>query len=136
LSLKSAAFRARLLFMAEEKRKFLRFEILIPVEKIRIEGENRPADKGMLESISREGLGLLYEGDFPLKPGNRVDFTVSIPDKNIRSQVSGQMIRSKPRGYYLEIGLKILDMDKAVHSVLLDLGYSRWRARKAGQKLK
>jgi len=122
--------------MAEEKRKYLRFEILIPVEKIRIEGENRPSDKAMLESISREGIGLLYEGDFPLKPGDRVDFTVSIPDRKMMSDVRGRLIWSKPRGYYLEIGLKILDIDKSVRSVLLDLGYSRWRARAAGHKPK
>ena len=102
--------------MAEEKRKYLRFEIRSGREDPD-RGREPSGRQGDVGGISREGLGLLYEGDFPLQAGKSGGFTVSIPDRKMRSEVRGRMIWSKPRGYYLEIGLKILDIDKSVRSV-------------------
>jgi c-di-GMP-binding flagellar brake protein YcgR len=120
--------------MVEEKRKFLRFECLVPVDHIKIEGKNRKAKKAALFDISREGLRLTLDLDFSFNRGNDVDFKVNIPEKKISSTVTGEVIWSKPKGKKLELGLKIKNMDKAAKSELLDLGYSRWREMQTSTK--
>jgi len=114
--------------MGEEKRKFLRFECLIPIEFIRIEGrvlgEGR---KACLDEISREGIRLVMDVDLKFAPGTEIDLKVNIPDRKLTSNVCGEVMWVRPKGERYELGVRIKDMDKAIKSELLDLGYEKWR---------
>jgi hypothetical protein len=115
--------------MEDEKRKYLRFECLVPVELIRIEGKELEAgsEAATLGEISREGLRVVMDVDLNFNPGTEVDLKVNIPERRLTSKVSGEVIWSKSKGKICQLGIRIKAMDKAAKSELLDLGYRHWR---------
>jgi hypothetical protein len=115
--------------MGEEKRKYLRFECLVPVEFIRIEGRDLDARRKVatLDEISREGLRVVMDVDLNFRRGAEVDFKVNIPERRLTSKVSGEVMWVKPMGKRYQLGIRIKTMDKVTKSELLDLGYKKWR---------
>jgi len=113
--------------MADDNRKYLRFECLVPVEDIKIEGGDTPAKAAALDNVSRDGLHIILDLDFSLSPGRDVDFDVKIPDKKVDSKVSGEVMWTRPKGKKLEVGIRVKNISKATKSELLELGYERWR---------
>jgi hypothetical protein len=115
--------------MSEDKRKFLRFECLIPVEFVRVEGQRLDAGRKMatLDEISREGLRVVMDVDLNFAPGAEVDLKVNIPDRRLTSNVCGEVMWVRPKGKRYELGIRIKDIDKVIKSELLDLGYRNWR---------
>jgi hypothetical protein len=112
--------------MAEEKRKYLRFECFVPVDSLKFEGETPLADKGTLEDISREGGRLVLDLDTALKPGANLDFRLQSVENDQPYSVTGEIVWSQSKEKRLQVGLKIKKMDKRAKSELLDLGYLRW----------
>jgi hypothetical protein len=115
--------------MSEEKRKFLRFECLVPVEFVRVEGRDLETGRKIatLDEISREGLRVVMDVDLNFSPGTEVDLKINIPDRRLTSRVCGEVMWVKPKGKHYELGIRIKSMDKIAKSELLDLGYEKWR---------
>lgn len=123
--------------MAKEKRKYFRFACPVPVHLIQVEGGRRIVRKAVLNEISREGLKLTSNFSPSLSPGSEVRFKLNIPEIELLSRVSGEVIWSKPRGKKSEVGVRIEDMDKGLKSALMDLAYAKWRvSREKEAKLK
>jgi len=122
--------------MSEEKRKYLRFECLVPVKFIKIEGAVHQSEEATVSNVSREGLQVVLDLNLDFDPGTDLDFKINIPEKKMTSKVSGEVIWSKPRGKKLQVGFKIKEMDKLMKSELLDHGYTRWREKKKAQEKK
>ena len=116
--------------MSDDKRKYLRFECLVPVEDIKFEGGDAPAKDAALDNVSRDGLRIILDLDFSLSPGHDVDFDVEIPDKKVDSKVSGEVMWTRAKGKKLEVGIKIKNISKATKSELLGIGYDRWREKR------
>ncbi len=113
--------------MADEKRKYLRFECLVPVEDIKVSGGDAQPKKAALLDVSRDGLHIIVDLDFGLTPGRNVDFNISIPDKNVDTRVTGEVMWTRPKGGHIEVGIKITNMNAAAKSELLDIGYLHWQ---------
>jgi len=113
--------------MAKEKRKYLRFECLVPVGNIKVEGKVDKISQASVQDISREGLRLVLDLVFCFDPGSDIDFKVKIPEQKTPSKVKGEVMWCKPKGRKLQVGLKIKNMSKATKNELLDVAYSRWR---------
>jgi len=113
--------------MTKEKRKYFRFACPLPVHLIQVEGGKRIVRKAVLNEISREGLKLTSNFSPTLKPGSEVKFKLNIPDKQLLSRISGEVVWTKLRGKKSEVGVQIRDMDKGLKSELMDLAYSKWR---------
>jgi hypothetical protein len=122
--------------MGEEKRKYLRFECLVPIELVRVEGMTSEAakKKAVLDEISREGLHVVMDVDLNFDPGAELDLKVNIPERRMTTRVSGEVMWAKPKGHRCELGVRIKAMDKAAKSELLDLGYAKWREAEAAKK--
>jgi len=116
--------------MGKEERKFLRFECLVPVDSIRLEGESSPVEGPRLENVSREGAKIVLNLDLDVKPGELLEFRFSVPDGKISSVVRGEIVWSRAAEGKLEVGLKLKDVDSITRSELLELGYSRWKEDK------
>jgi hypothetical protein len=112
--------------MAEEKRKFLRFECFVPVDSLKFGRDTPLAEKGTLEDISREGGKLVLDLDTALKPGANLDFRLQSIENDKPYSVTGEIIWSQSKGKRLQVGLKIKRMDSRAKSELLDQGYLRW----------
>jgi PilZ domain len=113
--------------MPGEKRQFLRFECIVPVEDIRVAGADVPPKTAALLDVSREGLHIIVDLDYGLKPGRNVDFNINIPDKNVDTRVSGEVMWVRPKDGRIEVGIKITNMNAATKSELLEIGYLHWQ---------
>jgi hypothetical protein len=113
--------------MGEEKRKYLRFEVIVPVDLIEVEGVSGADAEAILDNVSREGLRLILDMSSPLGTGAEVNFKVHSAEKHQTFSISGQVVWSRPKGDKVEIGLKIKSIEKAAKADLLDMGYSLWK---------
>ncbi len=113
--------------MTEEKRKFLRFEVIVPVEVAEIEGLAGEDAEAILDNVSREGLRLILDMRNPFGTGAEVNFTVHNVEKHQSFAVAGEVVWSRPKGDKVEIGLKIKSIEKSAKADLLEMGYSRWK---------
>jgi|WetSurMetagenome_2_1015567.scaffolds.fasta_scaffold39241_3 hypothetical protein len=124
--------------MGEEKRKFLRFECLVPVDLIEVAGGEAERGDGtgeaVIEDVSREGLRMVFSVGLDLTPGANVDLKVQTPEDPGACTLSGAIIWSKEKDQKLEVGIKINRMDECIRNKLLDIGYARWLESRITEK--
>lgn len=113
--------------MSDEKRKYFRFECIVPVEDIRVAGADAPLKTAALLDVSRDGLHIIVDLDYGLTPGRNVDFKISIPGRKIDTRVTGEVMWARPKEGRIEVGIKITNMSAATKSELLDIGYLHWQ---------
>lgn len=118
--------------MGKEKRKFLRFECLLPVELVKIDGKNHLSKKVEAHDFSREGLKLSINFDIQL--GSNMEVNLHIPDKKLAVPVSGEIVWVKSVDNRLEAGLKIKDMDNELKSEILNWIFPQWLEKKRDEK--
>ncbi len=116
--------------MGEDKRKYLRFECLLPVEMVEVQGKPAIGIKGKIGNVSREGLGLIFNLGLNFEPGALIGFKMYNPETRKECQVKGEIAWSKLAGNKIEIGMKIVNMDKCTKAQLLELGFNLWRDKK------
>jgi hypothetical protein len=116
--------------MTDEKRKYLRFECLVPVDEIHVQGLNGSPGKVAVDNISREGVRIVMDVDVAFNPGLDLDFTLSRPEKKNPIAIRAKVIWSRPKGNRFEVGMRILNMDKAAKAELLEMGFDQWRKEK------
>jgi hypothetical protein len=113
--------------MEDDKRKFLRFECLIPIDLVEINDPNADPKEAMIGNVSREGIRLVFDLGRAFREGDKVSFQIHKPDENRTCRMTGEVVWAKPLGKKVEIGLKIRDTERCTKSELLDLGYNAWR---------
>ncbi|MCX6566429.1 MAG: PilZ domain-containing protein [Candidatus Aminicenantes bacterium] len=113
--------------MEDDKRKFLRFECLIPIDLVEVDDPNADPKEAMIDNVSREGIRLAFDLGHAFQEGDKVSFQIHKPDENRTCRMTGEVVWAKPFGKKIEIGLKIGDTERCTKSELLDLGYNAWR---------
>ncbi len=120
--------------MNEEKRKYLRFEVLVPVDLVEFEGIAGEDAKAILDNVSREGVRLVLGMHSSFGQGTEINFTFHNAEKHQSFDVAGEVVWSKPNGDKVEIGLRIKSIEKTAKADLLELGYSRWKEEQTNPK--
>ena len=118
--------------MGKEKRKFLRFECLLPVDLVRIDGKDHINKKVEAHDFSREGIKLSI--NFDIEMGSDMEVNLHIPDKKISVPVKGEIVWIKSVDNRLEAGLKIKEMDNELKSEILNWIFPQWLEKKREQK--
>ena len=118
--------------MGKEKRKFLRFECLLPVELVRVDGRDHIDRKIEARDFSREGLKLSI--NFDLEMGSDMEVKLHIPEKKLSVPVKGEIVWVKSVDNRLEAGLKIKEMDNELKSEILNWIFPRWLEEKREKK--
>jgi len=116
--------------MADDNRKFLRFECLIPIDLLEIGDPGGNLQEAFLDNISRDGLRVVFDLGQAFQKGEDVNIQIRKPEEHRACQITGEVIWSKPIGKKLEVGLKIKKMEKDTKAELLDIGYDTWRRHK------
>ncbi|UCC40714.1 MAG: PilZ domain-containing protein [Candidatus Aminicenantes bacterium] len=120
--------------MPKEKRKFLRFECLLPVELIKLEGKETLEAKATARDFSREGLKISV--DFvDLKSGSSLDLKLYCPETKEFTALKGEVAWKKWAKDKLEVGLKIKEMDKVSRSEVLNWIFSKWLEKEREEKI-
>lgn len=120
--------------MPKEKRKFLRFECLLPVELEKLEGKDSLKAAAAASDFSMEGMKLCI--DFVnLKPGSNMELRLYCPEKKEFTSLSGEVTYKKWVKGKLEVGIKIKEMDKISKSEILNWIFPRWLEKEIEDKL-
>jgi hypothetical protein len=117
--------------MTDDKRKFLRFECLIPIGD-----PGKSVQEALLDNVSRDGFRVVFDLGHAFQKGEDVHFQIRKAEEKRADQITGEVIWSKPVGKKLEVGLKIKKMEKRTKSELLDMGYDAWRRHEKESKEK
>lgn len=122
--------------MPEEKRKFLRFECLVPVELVGVTEPDAPGSPGVIGEVSREGLRVVLDMGMDFGPGKDLQFKMHSGESRKTCSLKGEIVWAKSKGEKVELGLRIKNMENCTKSELLDLGYDRWRTAKSKDQAK
>lgn len=121
--------------MEEDKRKYLRFECLIPIDLVEVDDPEARPKEAVIDNVSREGIRLIFDLGHAFRQGETLSVQISRPeDEKSLTQVCGEVIWSRSLGDKVEVGLKIKDMEQAIKAELLDLGFRAWRQQQTEQQ--
>ncbi len=96
--------------MRNEKRKSLRSKCLFPAKIIDTEGTNGIIKRISVRDFSPEGFKLAIT--FNLKPSSVLKTKVHIPEKQMTTSISGEVVWTNYTNDRLELGIKIKEMDE------------------------
>jgi hypothetical protein len=117
--------------MTEEKRKFLRFECLVPVELVEVEASDEASAAAVIKNVSRDGIRIVLDLGSDLQPGTDLQFKISSPEPGQSCSLQGEVIWTKAKSGKVEVGLKIKHLDECAKAGLLEIGYEQWRKGQA-----
>jgi hypothetical protein len=118
--------------MGKEKRKFLRFECLLPVDLVRVDGKDHISRKIEAHDFSREGIKLSI--NFNIEIGTNMEVNLHIPEKKLSVPVTGEITWVKSVDNRLEAGLQIKEMDNELKSEILNWIFPKWLEKKKEEK--
>lgn len=118
--------------MGKEKRKFLRFECLLPVDLVKVDGKDQISRNIEAHDFSREGIKLSI--NFNIEMGTNMEVNLHIPEKKLSVPVTGEIIWVKSVDNRLEAGLRIKDMDNELKSEILNWIFPKWLEKKKEEK--
>jgi hypothetical protein len=111
--------------MIEEKRKFQRFECLIPSEVLKLGDKQSLIERAIIRNLSAEGLKLVVRYVDPV-PGSRAKLVLYVPDKKLITPLSGEIVWSKYTENVLDIGIKIHQIDPRAREEILAWLFPKW----------
>jgi hypothetical protein len=115
--------------MGKERRKYPRFECSIRSEVLDFEGKSHLIENAKILDFSRSGLKLGIDFTVP-SPGTEMTLKVIIPEKQIVTIVSGEVVWTKYYKNRMKVGLKLKEMDKKAKQDILGWVYSTWMEKK------
>jgi hypothetical protein len=118
--------------MGKEKRKFLRFECLLPADIVKVDGKDHINRKIEAHDFSREGIKLSI--NFNIELGTNMEVNLHIPEKKLSVPVTGEITWVKSVDNRLEAGLRIKDMDNELKSEILNWIFPKWLEKKKQEK--
>jgi hypothetical protein len=120
--------------VGKEKRKSYRLKCLLPAEVLKAGGNQMSIDKGTIHDFSRDGLKLTI--NFKLTPGSQMEVKLFLPEQELSTSLSGEIMWSRCSGNKMEVGLKINNMDQKAKDEVLNWVFPAWlkEERKPEQK--
>lgn len=113
--------------MEDDKRKYLRFECLIPIDLMEVDNPDGDSKEALIDNVSREGIRLVFDLGRAFRQGDDVSFQIQNPDRKTTCRMNGEVVWARSLGKKMEVGLRIKNMEKCSKSELLDMGYNAWR---------
>ncbi len=115
--------------MGKERRKYPRYECSIRAEVLDLAGKRKLIKNATILDFSRQGFKLGLEFVIP-SPGSEITAKIVMPEKQIISIVSGEVVWTKYYKNKMKVGLKLKDMDKRDKEDILGWVYSEWVNKK------
>jgi hypothetical protein len=118
----------------EERRKSLRFECTLPAELVKFGSHFNFTERATVIDISSEGLKLIIDY-IRLNSHPSLEVRLDVPEINLSTSILAEVCWSKYVSYNkIELGLKIIHIDKEARSALLNWIFPRWLEREMGEK--
>ncbi len=115
--------------MGKERRKYPRYECSIRAEVLDFTGKRKPIKNAKILDFSRQGFKLGLEFVIP-RPGSEMTVKIVMPEKQIVSIVSGEVVWTKYYKNKMKVGMKLKAMDKRDKEDILGWVYSEWVNKK------
>ena len=120
--------------MNEERRRYLRFECVFPAEIVKFGTYFNFSERAAVLDFSREGLKLIIDYIY-LNSCPNLEIKLNIPEINLSTSILAKVCWSKYVSYNkVEIGLKIIYMDRDAKSAILNWVFPKWLGREIGTK--
>ncbi len=119
---------------AEEKRKSLRSQCVIPADVVKAGGKDNLVERTTVHDFSKEGLKLCI--NFNLKPGTPIDLKLFVPEKKITTSLNGKVTWSKCVDDKFIVGIKIIQMDQKAKEDIQNWVFPGWLESKTKKKKK
>lgn len=111
--------------MVEERRKFMRYECLLPAEVLKADGKDKLVERTTVHDFSRDGLKLVIKF-VSLDPGSNMKLKLYVPEKKISTSVLTEIPWRKFEENRVEVGLKIKEMEEETRNEILNWVTPRW----------
>lgn len=120
--------------MREERRKFLRFECTLPAELVKFGGYFNFTESATVIDFSSEGLKLIIDY-IHLNSCPNLEIRLDIPEINLSTSILAEICWSKYVSYNkIELGLKIIHIDKDAKSAIINWIFPKWLEREMGER--
>lgn len=120
--------------MKEERRKYLRFDCTLPAELTKLGSYFNSTENATVCDFSCEGLKLVIDYTY-LNSSPTLDIKLDIPEIDLSTSILAEVCWSKYVSFNkVEIGLKIIHMEKEAKSAILNWIFPKWLERKMGDK--
>lgn len=119
---------------AEEKRKSLRSQCLIPADVVKAGGKDNLVERTTVHDFSKDGLRLCI--NFSLKPGTPIDLRLFVPEKKITTSLLGKVAWSKYVDDRFVVGIKIIQMDQRAKEDIQNWVFPGWLESRTKKKKK
>ena len=113
----------------KERRKYPRFECSIQSEVLDFKGKSHLIKNAKILDFSRQGFKLGLEFAIP-RPGSEMTVKIVMPEKQMVTIVSGEVVWTKYYKNKMKVGLKLKEMDKRAKEDILGWVYSTWMEKK------
>ncbi|RJQ54614.1 MAG: PilZ domain-containing protein [Nitrospiraceae bacterium] len=110
--------------MQDERRRHIRFEVPLDVT-FRPLNDQAPYSAGVIRNFSRSGC-CIESGDPETSLKEILELKVRHPQKDMFVNATGDIVWKRPVGGGWLAGVRILEMDKAAKSEILDFAYDIW----------
>lgn len=121
--------------MGKERRKYPRYECSIRSEVLDFAGKRKLIKNAKILDFSRYGFKLGIDFTVP-HPGSEMTIKVIIPEKQMVTIVSGEVVWTKYHKNKMKVGLKLKEMDKRAKEDILGWVYSTWMEKKEKRRKK
>ncbi|UCC39610.1 MAG: PilZ domain-containing protein [Candidatus Aminicenantes bacterium] len=120
--------------MREERRKFLRFECTLPAELIKFGSHFNLAERATILDFSSAGLKLIIDY-IHLNSCPSLEIKLDIPEMSLSTSIVAEVCWSKYVSLNrVEMGLRIVHMDKDARSIILNWIFPKWLEREMGER--
>jgi len=82
--------------MEDDKRKYLRFECLIPIDLMEVDDPEADRKKALIDNVSREGIRLIFDFGRAFREGDKVSFQIQNPERKKSCRLNGKSSGPSP----------------------------------------
>ncbi len=108
----------------EEKRRFLRFDVLLNIEFKTPEGRDYYT-AGLMRNFSRQGLSFITQ-QTNLSPNQDLELKFKLPNKDVLVACRGEIVWEEDKGKNSLVGIRLKEMDPYAKSEILEYAYNKW----------
>lgn len=106
------------------KRNSPRSKCLFPAQVIKASGRDNLIERATVHDFSANGLKLFI--NFNVTIGSDIELKLFVPERNLMTSLTGEIVWIKHAGNKLEAGLRIKELDPKAKQEILEWVFPSW----------
>ena len=110
--------------MNRGKRKFPRSKCLFPAQVIKAKGRDNLIERATVHDFSASGMKLFI--NFNVAIGSDIEIKLFVPERNLMTSLTGEIVWIKQADNKLEAGVKIKQLDPKAKQEIIEWVFPKW----------